>query len=178
MFDARARTRALTSCMVDANLNGHKLNAATKYYGCNVNDSADKSFRTHFSLFVSRRWRRRRRVVASCRGSKLFKKSQNEMKKTVLAPKNGRKKRDREGGKGEWNIGIHNLHIPFCRASGQLLGASHMRSNWCFTNMNWMCGDVVCAKVVWPYHIQFLFRAENCICWCPFRHTHSNDIWP
>lgn len=37
----------------NASLNGHKLNAATKYYGCNVNDSVDKSFEYLFSTFFS-----------------------------------------------------------------------------------------------------------------------------
>lgn len=34
-----------------ASLNGHKLNAATKYYGCNANDSVDKSFEYLFFRF-------------------------------------------------------------------------------------------------------------------------------
>lgn len=41
------------AAMRDASLNGHKLNAATKYYGCNVNDSVDKSFEYLFSTFFS-----------------------------------------------------------------------------------------------------------------------------
>lgn len=44
---------AAATAMCDASLNGHKLNAATKYYGCNVNDSVDKSFEYLFSTFFS-----------------------------------------------------------------------------------------------------------------------------
>lgn len=155
--------------------NGHKLNAATKYYGCNVNDSVDKSlkiffllrFAPFFSYFVSfsKHWSVRACVCVAS-GPSHLKSHKNFSSRTQT---------------GKWTkrnrAKLAFIIYIFLFGRGIIARIECAPLKLVFhENMNkYECADVVRPNIFGTWRPHFSVYTHFL---CPFRRTHSNDIWP